>query len=203
MCKHVVKGFLAGLLISMGCIIYTMCSSKLLGSFLFSFGLFAILHLGLNLYTGKIGYLVTNFNWNYIKELVYTFIGNVIGALFTAFMIRFTRIDLSAIQSVVDIKVSDDLVSIFILSFFCGILMFLGVDLFKNSESFLSKILSVVFVVMIFILSGFEHCVANMFYFFFVNNYNILYLFTMVLGNTCGSLFICYFMNMIRQNKKD
>ena len=74
MCKHVVKGFLAGLLISMGCIIYTMCSSKLLGSFLFSFGLFAILHLGLNLYTGKIGYLVTNFNWNYIKELVYTFI---------------------------------------------------------------------------------------------------------------------------------
>ena len=44
---------------------------------------------------------------------------------------------------------------------------------------------------------------ANMFYFFFVNNYNMLYLFTMVLGNTCGSLFICYFMNLIRQNKKD
>ena len=189
MCKHIVKGFLAGLLISMGCIIYTMCSSKLLGSFLFSFGLFAILHLGLNLYTGKIGYLVTNLNWNYIKELIYTFIGNVIGALFTAFMIRFTRIDLSAIQEVVNLKVSDDLVSIFILSFFCGILMFLGVDLFKNSESFLSKILSVIF--------------ANMFYFFFVNNYNMLYLFTMVLGNTCGSLFICYFMNLIRQNKKD
>lgn len=203
MCKDIVKGFLAGMLISMGCIIYTMCSSKLLGSFLFSFGLFAILHLGLNLYTGKIGYLVSNFNWKYGKELFCTLIGNIIGSLFTAFIIRFTRLDLSSIFNVVNIKVSDDLLSIFVLSFFCGILMFLGVDLFKNSESYLSKILSVVFAVMIFILSGFEHCVANMFYFFYVENYNILWLLVMVIGNTCGSLFISYLMTYLRKKKKD
>ncbi len=203
MCKNIIKGFLAGMLISMGCIIYTMCSSKLLGSFLFSFGLFAILHLGLNLYTGKIGYLVTNFTWQYSKELLCTLIGNILGSLFTAIVIRCTRIDLSSIVNVVNIKVSDDLFSIFILSFFCGILMFLGVDLFKISESYISKILSVVFAVMIFILSGFEHCVANMFYFFYVENYNILWLFIMVIGNTCGSLFISYFMNVLRRNKKD
>ena len=203
MYRDIIKGFLAGMLISMGCIVYTMCSSKLLGSFLFSFGLFAILHLGLNLYTGKIGYLVNNFNWRYIKELVCTLIGNVIGSLFTAIIIRFTRLDLSSIVNVVNIKISDDLLSIFILSFFCGILMFLGVDLFKNSESYLSKILSVVFAVMIFILSGFEHCVANMFYFFFVGNYNILWLFVMVIGNSCGSIFVSYFVSFLRNLKKD
>ena len=197
--KIVLKGFLAGMLISMGCVIYTMCSSKLLGSFLFSFGLFAILHLQLNLYTGKIGYLVDNFNLEYVKELLLSLFGNTIGALFTSAMIKSTRLDLyDSILKVVDLKLNDTLLSIFILSFFCGILMFLAVELFKKSESYLSKILSIVFCVMIFILSGFEHCVANMFYFFFVNNYNILWLLMMVFGNTCGSLFICYLLRKIK-----
>ena len=199
--EDVVKGFLAGMLISMGCIIYIMCTSNLLGSFLFSFGLFAILHLKLNLYTGKIGYLVTKCNLTYIKELFYTLLGNLLGALFTALAVRFTRLELTLIADVVNTKVSDDLASIFILSFFCGILMFLGVDLFNNSESYLSKILSVVFSVMIFILSGFENCIANMFYFFFVGNYNVLWLLTMILGNTCGSIFFCYFLSFVQKKK--
>lgn len=188
------------MLISMGCIIYTICSSKLLGSFLFSFGLFAILHLGLNLYTGKIGYLVDNFNLEYVKELLLSLFGNTIGALFISAMIKFTRLDLyDSILKVVDLKLNDTLLSIFILSFFCGILMFLAVELFKKSESYLSKILAVIFCVMIFILCGFEHCVANMFYFFFLCNYNILWLSMMVLGNTCGSLFICWSLRQINK----
>lgn len=188
------------MLISMGCVIYTICSSKLLGSFLFSFGLFAILHLQLNLYTGKIGYLVDNLTWNYVKELLLSLFGNIIGALFTSVMIKCTRLDLyDSILKVVNLKLNDTLLSIFVLAFFCGILMFLAVELFKKSESYLSKILAVVFCVMIFILSGFEHCVANMFYFFFVCNYNILWLFMMVVGNTCGSLFICYCLRQINK----
>ena len=200
MTKVVLKGFLAGMFISMGCVIYTICSSKLLGSFLFSFGLFAILHLGLNLYTGKIGYLVDNFNLEYVKELLLSLFGNTIGALFTSAMIKSTRLDLyDSILKVVDLKLNDTLLSIFILSFFCGILMFLAVELFKKSESYLSKILAVIFCVMIFILCGFEHCVANMFYFFFLCNYNILWLSMMVLGNTCGSLFICWSLRQINK----
>ena len=200
MTKVVLKGFLAGMLISMGCVIYTICSSKLLGSFLFSFGLFAIVHLQLNLYTGKIGYLVDDFSWKYGKELLLSLFGNTIGALFTSAMIKSTRLDLyDTILKVVELKLNDTFLSIFILSFFCGILMFLAVELFKKSEHYLSKILSVVFCVMIFILCGFEHCVANMFYLFFVCNYNILWLFMMVMGNTCGSLFICWSLRQINK----
>ena len=200
MIKTILKGFLAGMLMSMGCVIYTSCSSKLLGSCLFSFGLFAILHLQLNLYTGKIGFLIDNFNWSYGKELLLTLFGNTIGALFTSVMMKCTRLNLyDTILDIVDLKLNDSLLSIVILSFFCGILMFLAVELFKKSESYLSKILSVILCVMIFILCGFEHCVANMFYFFFVNNYNILWLLLMVFGNTCGSLFICW---CLRQSNK-
>ena len=187
------------MLISMGCVIYTVCSSKLLGSFLFSFGLFAIVHLKLNLYTGKIGFLVDKFNWEYGKELLLSLFGNTIGALFTATMIKSTRINIyDTVLDVVDLKLNDTLLSIFILAFFCGILMFLAVELFLKSEHYLSKVLAVVFCVMIFILCGFEHCVANMFYFFFIENYNILWLLMMVIGNSCGSLFFCYLLRKIK-----
>lgn len=200
MTKTILKSFLAGFMISIGCIIYTMCTSKLLGSFLFSFGLFTIVHQNLNLYTGKIGYLVDNFNITYIKELLLTLIGNIIGTLFTATIIRCTRLDLNTfISNIVEIKTTDTLLSIFILSFFCGIMMFLGVEIFKKCESYLSKILGVIFAVMVFILAGFEHCVANMFYFFFVENYNFSYLLIMILGNSLGSIFFAY---ILRQTQK-
>ena len=44
---------------------------------------------------------------------------------------------------------------------------------------------------MVFILAGFEHCVANMFYFSVANIWNLhtlLYLLVMSLGNFAGGL---------------
>ena len=199
--KDAIKGFLAGILISLGCVVYTMSTNKIVGSFLFSFGLFTILHLKLNLYTGKIGYIVNKFSWSYIKELLLTLFGNILGALFMAIVMNFTRLDLSSIKDIVSIKTSDSIISILILSFFCGILMFLGVELFNVSESFLSKILAVIFAVMVFILSGFEHCVANMFYFFYANsldNQSILYLLLMIFGNSIGSCFISVLYKLVK-----
>ena len=57
--------------------------------------------------------------------------------------------------------------------------------------------------VMTFILSGFEHCVANMYYFFVSNVFNLkvlLYLLIMVLGNSIGSIVIAYFFNTYKKD---
>ena len=58
-------------------------------------------------------------------------------------------------------KLSDSLASILILAFFCGILMYVAVEGFRSG----GNPLIVIFSVSVFILCGFEHCIANMFYF--------------------------------------
>ena len=129
--KCLVKSIIAGVMIGIGGTVYLSVENKVVGSVLFAIGLFAIVVYGFNLYTGKIGYLVTNFNFKYIKELVITLVGNFIGTFFVGFILRYTRI-YSLIsekaKALVDIKLDDNIISILILSFFCGILMYFAVN---------------------------------------------------------------------------
>ena len=202
--RVLIKSFLAGMLVSMGCVVYLMCPDKIVGGFLFSFALFAIVNMKLDLYTGKIGYLVLNCNWEYAEDLGITIVGNFLGTLFTAFMIRQTRLDImTLVTTVTQVKLNDSYISMFILAIFCGILMFLGVDLFRSIESYIGKVLSIVFVVMIFIFSGFEHCIADMFYFNLAGNLNILTLLVVILGNTVGGTLLCYLCEKAKEKKAE
>ena len=67
------------------------------------------------------------------------------------------------------------------------------VDGFKNHEHEIGKYLGLFFGVVAFILCGFEHCVANM-YFFTVGGAwslrTLLYVLVMTLGNSVGGLFL-------------
>ena len=201
--RVLIKSFLAGILVSVGCIVYLMCENKVIGSFLFSFGLFAILNLKLNLYTGKIGYLVTNLNGKYALELLITLAGNFLGTLFVSFLISFTRLKIMyQVAAVTAVKLGDSYISMFILAIFCGMLMYLAVELFRSIESYVGKVLAVIFAVMIFILSGFEHCIADMFYFNLAGNLNVLLLLVLILGNTVGSILLCWCFEMAKDKSK-
>ncbi len=52
------KAAAAGVSISIGATVYLACESRLLGAMLFTIGLFVICAFGLNLFTGKIGYVL-------------------------------------------------------------------------------------------------------------------------------------------------
>lgn len=200
--RILIRSFLAGILVSVGCVVYLMCENKIVGSFLFSFGLFAVLNLKLNLYTGKIGYLVTNFNGKYALELLITLVGNFLGTLFVSFLIRFTRLKImDPVAAITAVKLGDRYISMFILAIFCGMMMYLAVELFRSIESYIGKALAVIFAVMIFILSGFEHCIADMFYFNLAGNLNVLLLLVLILGNTVGSIFLCWCCEMAKDKK--
>lgn len=193
--KCLVKSILAGIMIGIGGTVYLSVSDKVVGSILFAIGLFAILVYGFNLYTGKIGYLVSNFNFKYIRELVITLIGNFIGTFFVGFILRYTRI-YSLIsekaKTLVDIKLDDTIISILILSFFCGILMYFAVNSYKEVKD-VGKYMAVFLGVIVFILCGFEHCVANMYYFSVSSSWSLnsfLYLLVMILGNSLGGILI-------------
>lgn len=186
------KAVLAGVCIALGGIVYLSVENKIIGSLLFTIGLYAIVLNGLFLYTGKIGYLVVEQNKKeYLKILLTTWIGNLVGTGIGALAVLQTRI--SGIAENVDAicanKLVDSPVSIFILAVFCGMLMYIAVDGFKEKGNPLILFMGV----SVFILSGFEHCIANMFYFSLAGVWSVkafLYLLIMTAGNSIGGILI-------------
>lgn len=196
---YFVKAIFAGFMIGIGGTVYLASSNAFLGSFLFSIGLFMICIYKMNLFTGKIGYIVVE-KKIYILELIITLIGNFVGTYVFGFLIRNTRFVTyyEKALSISNIKLNDEFISIFILSIFCGMLMYIAVNNFKKLDSFLGKLVSIVLCVMVFILCGFEHCVANMYYFSLANVWNydaILSLVIMIFGNSLGAIIISLYDN--------
>lgn len=205
-CKYVdylIKGIFAGVMISIGGTVYLAVSNSVLGSFLFSIGLLMICIYGMNLFTGKIGYILVE-KISYIWELLLTLFGNFIGTYVGGFLIRNTRFISyqERAVSISNIKLNDDLLSIFVLSIFCGMLMYIAVNNYKKLDNNLGKYLSIILCVMVFILCGFEHCVANMYYFSIANVWSLeafSYLGIMILGNSAGSVIIALFNNKYKK----
>lgn len=192
-------------MIAIGGTVFLSIENKVIGASLFSIGLFGVLIYNLNLYTGKIGYLITNLNLKYIKELIITLIGNFIGACSVGFILRYTRIyDKIYEKSLIlaNTKLNDNILSIFILSIFCGLLMYYAVNGFKKQTDF-GKYLVVYLGVAVFILCGFEHCIANMYYFSVADIWSLKtlgYTGIMVLGNSLGSFIIPLCNLVIKDN---
>lgn len=196
--KCFLKSILAGIMIAVGGTVYLSLDNKVVGASLFTIGLVSVLLCNFNLYTGKIGYLVNNFNLKYIKEMFITLVGNFIGASFIGFILKYTRI-YSKVKSKADIlagaKLNDSLLSIFILSIFCGLLMYFAVNGFKKVNDF-GKYLVVYLGVVVFILCGFEHCIANIYYFSVADVWSLKtlgYVGVMILGNSLGSFILSFY----------
>ena len=170
--RQFVSAIISGLMIGVGGTIFLMQENTLAGSFLFSAGLMTILIFGFQLYTGKIGYIPFH-KPIYLVEIIITWLGNVTGTYLFAQLIRLTRIYpamADRVNELVAIKLNDQLGSVFVLSIFCGLLMFIAVDTFKNFNGSIY-----------FSLAGAwdSHC--------------LLVTIVMTLGNSVGGLIIpCY-----------
>lgn len=201
------KAILAGICIGIGGTVYLSLDDKFLGSLLFAIGLFIIVTKEFNLYTGKVGYIFQK-DFPYFLEVIMTLVGNFIGTFFVGFLLKFTRIyDKLSMKAINlwDIKSNDNLLSIFILSCFCGMLMYLAVNGYKEYKDSLAKYLVVFLCVMVFILCGFEHSIANMYYLSLnevITLENFGYLGMMVLGNACGGVFIPLFDTLSKKLKQ-
>lgn len=171
------------------------------------FGLFIIVTKELNLYTGKIGYIFNN-KPKFLIEVLITLVGNFIGTFLAGFVLRFTRIYPAIHEKalgICTIKVEDSIVSIFILSIFCGILMYLAVNGYKVMMDAFGKYAGVFLGVAVFILCGFEHCVANMYYFTVAEMWTLKsfgYLGIMILGNSFGGVIFPLCEKLLNLKKK-
>ena len=202
--NYLIKGIYAGIMIGIAGCVYLSVENHIVGSFLFALGLLTICMYGMNLYTGKIGYVLIN-KPKYLLELLFTLIGNFIGTFVVGKLLLLTRFKSigEAAKKVGLIKLNDNLLSIFILSCFCGILMYIAVNNHKKISGEIGKYIGIFLCVMVFILSGFEHSVANMFYFSAGSLWSfktLLYVLIMVLGNSVGSILFAFFYNRFYKN---
>lgn len=203
---YLIKSVLAGFMIGFGGTIFLSLDNKIIGASLFAIGLFMIVVNEYNLYTGKIGYLLDN-KPSYLIEILITIIGNFLGTFIVGTLLKFTRIYPNIhekAKSICNIKLEDHLISILILSVFCGMLMYLAVNGYKTLKDPVAKYLSVFLCVIVFILSSFEHSIANMYYFTVAgwSSKAFLYLFIMILGNMIGGLTIPIFIKCKKKFEK-
>ncbi len=177
------KSVYAGLAIAMGGVVFLSCENKVVGSFLFSLGLISVLVFGFNLYTGKVC------NTDYLKKpgsLLLIWVGNFVGAMVPV-ILTFSKLSEVAVASAAN-RLSKPLHLAFLDGIFCGFCIAVAVKGYAKAEG-VGKYLMVVLGVMMFILCGAEHCVADMFY-LVVGQGEVaktaLFLLVVTAGNTVG-----------------
>lgn len=170
------NAIIAGLLIGLGVIINTQTNPPILGALLFSFGLLTIIYLRLPLFTGKVGFL----EGNLILILFFNFIG--IALVFYSYCLSNIDYHLILAQAAA-LKFSKTYLQMLFGGIFCGMLIHFAV---KCKVPHLTSM-----AVILFILIGAEHCVADFPYllvnFSFIN---CLKLICVIIGNSIGAIFI-------------
>lgn len=185
----------AGLCIALGGSAFLSIENKVVGAIAFTVGLFVICSYGFHLFTGKVCYVLDN-DGRFAAMLPVIWVGNVVGTWCVAFLERQTRVGAAMAEravGMVDVKLADSLVSVFILAIFCNLLIYIAVEGFARHQHEIGRYVSLFFGVTIFILCGFEHCVANMYYISMANAWGgraLIFLLVNTLGNAVGGLLL-------------
>ena len=195
MLKHFLKGLCAGILISIGGGVFLNCDNRIVGTFLFSVALLCICMLGYTLYTGKICYITDNFNVNGFLELIFGLFGNIVACAVCGLLIRISVPSIGAAADALCInKLSSQLPwQALIRALFCGMLVYLSVDIYKKKNS----VIGILICIPAFILSGYEHSIADMFYFFSSTQIwksqaleSVVFIAIVLAGNSLGGLIL-------------
>lgn len=191
--KVFLSAALAGVCIALGGTAFLSVDSKIAGALFFTVGLFVICIFRLHLFTGKVCYVFDN-DQGYAVDLVFIWLGNLLGTFGAAQLERWTRIGPGLARRAGELcqtKLADSLVSVFILAIFCNVMIYIAVEGFNKAPHDLGRYLALFLGVAVFILCGFEHCVANMYYFSVAGAWSgkaLGYLAVMTAGNALGGV---------------
>lgn len=188
--SHLLNGILAGLCIALGGSVFLACDNKYIGALLFCVALLTICSFSFSLYTGKIGLIVENHKKEDFIVVTTALLGNALSCAVFGLMIKEGLPALSEKSAEICLsKLAQFPSQTFIRGIFCGVLMYVAVWIYSNKKS----IAGILFCVPVFILSGFEHSIADMFYFATANNFSknaAVFLLLVVFGNTVGGILI-------------
>lgn len=199
------QALLAGICIGVAATIFLNIENKNVGGALFAIGLLLIFFFNFKLFTGRVGYLVEN-KPEYTLDLIFVFFGNFAGTFIMGNLMRLTRNTkvVDTAKELVKTKLDDNLLSIFILSVFCGVMMYAAAEFYSKAKDPVIKYLGVFLPVMAFIFAGFEHVVANCYYFSLAAEWNakvFLYILIMALGNSVGGVLFPLAKKIMKEDK--
>ena len=145
-------------------------AAKIIGSLLFPIGLSLVCFLDLNLFTGKIGYLLDN-DKSFLLKLLFIYIGNIIGSLiFGGWALVVFKGELhETVLAIASKKLFElsfrPIIKVFGGSVLCGALVYIAVFSYKTFKQVYLKLIGIFLAIGLFVFLGFDHCIANMFYF--------------------------------------
>lgn len=186
--KTLILSFIAGIFIALGAVASTLASfnlladaskiglGKLIQGLTFTPGLIFVLLAGGELFTGNNLMDIAFFDkkismGDLLKSWCIVYFGNFIGSIFVAFLIyksgqwQLADNELGARVILISYqKINFSFMQGIILGIFCNFLVCLGVWMSLGAKDYVGKVASAVFPVVAFVVSGFEHSVANMYY---------------------------------------
>lgn len=178
-----ISSTLAGIAIAIGAIVYLVTGNALF----FPIGLLIVIMYNLCLYTGRVGYIS---EFNHFPKLLLMLLGNMIGAFATGFITRYCKPALIGNASDLCQRKMIERLGLIPLAILCGALVFIAVDICKHNEvDAVPKMVAVWMATTTFVVCGFEHCIANTFYFALAGKYTwsvLLYILFNALFNGVG-----------------
>ena len=181
---------LAGVMVSIGGTVLLSCDNRYVGAGLFCVALLAICYFGFNLYTGKVGFLLADHSPANLRVTFLGLLGNLCGTLLMGLLIYAALPQLrEAALAACEKRLTQLPLQTLLRGCFCGVLMYVAVWIYREKSS----MTGVFFCIPVFVLAGFEHSIADMFYFALAGLFNIralAFILLVVLGNSLGGLLI-------------
>lgn len=187
--KMILSGVFAGVFIGLGGLGSQIASTatggavgRLAGACVFPVGLFLVVTIGVELFTGNCLLVIPWFSGminknntikisSILKNWLFVYIGNFIGSLILAIFIYFsglgTLFDGGLTQtsvSAASAKIALSPAEAIIRGLLCNFLVCLAVWVAMMADDAIGKAIAVFAPVMLFVLCGFEHSVANMYF---------------------------------------
>ena len=150
--------------------------AKSLAGIVFPIGLMMIIFVGGELFTGDNMMLMGAMNRRYtyqrfIRTLFWVYVSNLLGAVLIAFLVYnsgqygYTGNALGAytIKVALD-KSSGEFMKLFFSGILCNVLVCVAVLMSMAAKDTTGKVFGFLFPIFVFVIGGYEHCVANMYY---------------------------------------
>jgi formate transporter len=150
--------------------------TRLAGGLVFSLGLILVVVAGAELFTGNalivMAYASRKVStWHLLRNWGVVYVGNFAGSLLTAYFLFLSNqymfekgaVGATALN-IANSKCALDFWPALFLGVYCNALVCLAVWLAFSARTTTDRILAIVFPITAFVASGFEHCIANMYF---------------------------------------
>lgn len=198
MLQDIKNTIMAGIYISMGAIVYLMIPDKIIASCFFALGIFLVTNYHSMLITRVVPMYFAKIDYKW-QHIILAAIGNIVGGVIIAFVVSYTRLVPAIsenLNKIVQAKFADSILSIFIMAIFCGIFVaYSSLTSRKYRKGSVAQLFYTAIFIVAFVICGFDHVVANGFYFGlygFTEGFSlqiIIILSVVLAGNILGGLF--------------